>query len=55
MSRTMHHMLFTCDSFAGDFSIVFHATKSTRLIFEPARKASSFINQNPCIFTLEAM
>ena len=44
-SRAMRCVLFTCESFADNFSIVFTAKKSKCLIFEPTRKASSFINQ----------
>ena len=54
-SRAMRRMLFTCDSFADDFSIVCNAKKSKCLIFEPTRKATSFINPKTVFFTSEVM
>ena len=48
-SRAMRRMLSTCDRFANILIIVFYAKKSERLIFEPTRKAGSFINPTPVI------
>ena len=42
--RAMRRMLFTCDNCDHNFSIVLNAKKSKCLIFEPTRKANSFMN-----------
>ena len=50
-SRAMRRMLFTCDTFADNFSIVLSATKLKCLLFKPTHKAvGSFINPKPVFF-----
>ena len=49
-SRAMRIRLFTCDSFANNFSIVFNAKISKFLMFEPTRKAGSLIIQMPVFY-----